>query len=85
MLMMVDMRLRDSHLTTTDTSTDIRHAVVVTDSLMLIIRVSFASLRSIPHNGILVLGILANQRAAARGGNHLVPVERQHAIFTEGT
>ena len=83
--MMSDVILQYSHLTTTDTRTNITHTVVVTDGSMLIVRISITSLGSIPHHVVLALGILANQGTTTRSSNHLVTIEWQHAKLTECT
>ena len=75
MLMMSNVRLRHGHLSATDTGTNITHTIIVADCRMLIIRISIACLSSIPHNGIFIFGIPANQSTAARSGNHLIAVE----------
>lgn len=63
MLMMLDMRIENSHLAATDTCTNIGHTIVVANGRMLIVRISIARLRSIPHNLIGILGIAANKSA----------------------
>ena len=50
---------------------------------MLVVRIGFACLRSVPHDLVLLLVILANQRTAAGGGDHLIAVERQHTVLAE--
>ena len=50
---------------------------------MLVIGICLARLGCIEHNLFLGLSILAYKSAAARGRNHLVSVERQHAVFAE--
>ena len=62
MLVMGYMRIEHCHLSTTDTRTHIAHAVVITDGRMLVIRISIARLRGIPHDGVRILGIAANER-----------------------
>ena len=82
---MLDMRIQNSHLAATDTRTNIRHTIIVTDSRMLIIRIRITSLRSIPHNLIGILRIAANESAATGSRNHLIAVERQHAVLAESS
>ena len=73
------------HLSAADTGADVRHAVVVTDGRVLVVGVSIAGLSGIPHHLVGVLCAAANQGTAARGRNHLVAVERQHAVLSERT
>ena len=51
---------------------------------MLIVRISITSLSRVPHNRIGRLGRATNQRTPARSSNHLVAVEREHAVRAEG-
>ena len=78
MLMVSNMCIKDSHLTTTNTCTHITHAVVVTNLRMLIIRIRIARLSCMPHDIIRILIASADQRTTTRGCNHLVAVERKH-------
>ena len=71
------------HLSAAYTGADVTHAVVVAYGFMLIVGVRFAGLCGIPHDGVLILGIFAHQRAATGGGNHLVAVERQYSVLAE--
>ena len=79
MLVMRYVLVGYSHLSAPDAGTDIAHAVVVTDSLMLIVRIALAGLSSIPEDFAGLFGIGADQRTASRSGYHLVAVEREHA------
>ena len=63
MLMMLDMRIDNSHLAATDTCANIGHAIVVANGRMLIVRISIARLRSIPHNLIGILRFATNESA----------------------
>lgn len=63
MLMMLDMRIENSHLASTDTCTNIGHTIVVANGRMLIVRISIARLRSIPHNLIGILRFATNESA----------------------
>ena len=63
MLMMLDTRIENSHLAATDTCTNIGHTIVVADGRMLIVRISIARLRSIPHNHIGILRFATNESA----------------------
>lgn len=63
MLMMLDMRIKNSHLAATDTCTNIGHTIVVANGRMLIERISIARLRSIPHNLIGILRFATNESA----------------------
>ena len=76
MLMMGDMVISHRHLTAPDTCAYITHTVVVTDLLMLIIRVALTVLGSIHHHLAPRIVIRGDQRTATRGGNHLIAVER---------
>ena len=85
MLMMRDVVVHDRHLTTTDTSTDITHAIVVANLLMLIVGIALAILCGVHHNLAPSVFIRRDQGTSARGGNHLIAVETQNAEFAEGT
>ena len=74
----------DGHLPAAYAGADVRHAVVVADGLVLVVGIALARLRGVPHYLALGLGIGTYQRAAARGRDHLVAVERQHAVAPEG-
>ena len=85
MFMMGNMVIQYRHLTTTNTSTHIRHTIVIANSTVLIVRISITSLCSIPHHLVGILRITANQRTSTRSSNHLVAIERQHTIFSKCT
>ena len=75
MLMMLDMRIENSHLTATDTCANIGHTIVVANGRMLIVRISIARLRSIPHNLIGILRFATNESATgtiAFKGRHIL-------------
>ena len=75
MTMVSDVGIEDSHLTTADTRTDIGHSVVVANGSMLVVRISIARLRSIPHNLIGILRFATNESAAgtiAFKGRHIL-------------
>lgn len=75
MLMMLDMRIENSHLTATDTCANIGHTIVVANGRMLIVWISIARLRSIPHNLIGILRFATNESAAgtiAFKGRHIL-------------
>ena len=78
-----DVLVEHRHLSPTDTRTDIAHAIVVTDLLMLIIRVTLARLCRIEHHIIARFLIRTDQSPATRSGDHLVAIERQDTIGTE--
>ena len=78
--MVSDMVGSDGHLPATDARTDVAHAIVVANMLVLIVGISFTRLSGIEHNLILAFGIGADERSATAGGNHLIAVERQHAV-----
>ena len=80
MTMVSDVGIEDSHLTTADTRTDIGHSVVVADGSVLVVRIGITSLCRIPHDLIGVFCIAADKSAAAGSRDHLVAVERQHAV-----
>lgn len=63
MLMMLDMRIKHRHLVATDTCTNIGHTIVVANGRMLIVRISIARLRSIPHNLIGILRFATSESA----------------------
>lgn len=82
-LVMGDVLLCDGHLTAADAGTDVRHAVVVTDLLVLVVRVALAILSGVHHDFAPFVLVRCDQRAAARSRDHLVAVETQHAILAE--
>ena len=71
--MMSHMSVSHRHLPTPDTRTNIRHPVIIPDPLMLVIRISLPSLRSVEHDLPLSLLIRTNQRTITTGRNHLIP------------
>ena len=79
------MVIQHSHLPAADTCTDVRHSVVVSNLLVLVVRITLAVLRGVHHNLAPVLLILGDESAAARSSYHLVAVEREYAILTERT
>ena len=85
MLVVGNMRICNSHLPTTNTGTNVAHTIIITDSRMLIVRISITSLGSIPHNSIFVLCIPANQSTTTRCGYHLITVKWQHTKPSKGT
>ena len=80
MPMVGNMFIEYRHLPTSDTGADVRHSIIVTDLLMLIIRVRFSRLGSIEHDLLFRLLVRADQCPAAGSGNHLVPVKREYTI-----
>ena len=60
--MMSHMSISHRHLTTPNTRTNIRHPVIIPDPLMLVIRISLPSLRSVEHDLPLSLPVRTNQR-----------------------
>ena len=84
-LMMSKVVIYHRHLTTAYTGTDIGHTVVVTNFLMLIVRIALTVLRSVHHNLPPAILVRRNQRTATRSRNHLVAIERQHAVLTKRT
>ena len=85
MTMVSDVGIEDSHLTATDTSTHVRHTIVVADGSVLVVWIGITSLCRIPHDLIGVFCIAANKSAAAGSRYHLVAVERQHAVLAESS
>ena len=85
MLMMFEMVVDYGHLSAADTGTDITHAVVIADSLVLVIGISLTGLGGIPHDFISGLFVGADQSTTATGGNHLVAIEREDTVLTKGT
>jgi len=71
--MMSHMSISHRHLTTPDTRTNIRHPIIIPDPLMLVIRISLPSLRSVEHDLLLSLPVRTNQRTTTTGRNHLIP------------
>lgn len=60
MLMMLDMRIENSHMAATDTRTNIGHTIVVADGSVLVVRIGVTSLSGIPHYLIGIIRIAAN-------------------------
>ena len=83
--MMRDVVVHDCHLTTTDTRTDITHAIVVANLLVLIVGIALTILCGVHHDLTPGVFIRRDQGTSARGGYHLIAVEAQDAEFTEGT
>ena len=52
---------------------------------MLVVGISIAGLSGIPHNLIRILLIAADKGSTTRGSNHLIAVERKHAILAKRT
>ena len=75
MLVMVDMVVDDGHLATPDTSADVRHAVVIADGLMLVVRISLAGLGGEENSVLFGLQIVADQCSSPTGSDDFVAVE----------
>ena len=75
MTMMSNMLIENCHLTTTDTRTDIAHAIVIAYLLMLIVRITLTSLCSIEHHIVAGSLIWADKCTTTRSSNHLVAIE----------
>ena len=73
------------HLSTTNASTNVRHTIVVTYLLMLIVWVAFTILSCVHHYLSPMLLILCDKRTTTRSSNHLITIERQHTILTKGS
>ena len=78
-----DVGVEHGHLAAADARADVAHAVVVAYGLVLVVGVRLAGLGGVPHHPLAVGGVAADQGAAARGGDHLVAVERQHPELSE--
>ena len=63
MLMMLDMRIENSHLAATDTCTNIGHTIVVANGSLLVVWIGITSLCRIPHNLIGILRFATNESA----------------------
>ena len=72
------------HLSAADAGADVAHAVVVAYFLVLVVGESLAGLGGEEHDTLFAGRVGADKGAAARGGDHLVAVETQHAILAEG-
>ena len=83
MFVVSDMLVGNGHLPTADSGAYVRHPVIVSDLLVLVIGIGFTGLRGVEHDLLLCLGIRTDQRAAARRGDHLIAIERQNAVFAE--
>ena len=83
MFVVGDMLVGNGHLPTADSGAYVRHPVIVSDLLVLVIGIGFTGLRGVEHDLLLSLGIRTDQRAAARRGDHLIAIERQNAVFAE--
>ena len=79
------MLIKDNHLSTSDTCTDVTHTIVVTHRLMMIVRICLTGLGGVPHHTVTSLHIRTDERTATRGGDHLVAIERQDAKISERT
>ena len=73
----------NSHLSAAYTGADVAHAVVVANVFVLIVGVSLAGLSGEEHDFAFGIGIGADESTAAAGGNHLIAVEREHAVAAE--
>ena len=83
-LVVRDMVAGDGHLSAADAGADIGHTVVVADGFVLVVGVGLASLGGVPHDALPLLGVGADEGAAAGGGDHLVAVEAEDAVAAEG-
>ena len=62
MTVMGDMLIKDGHLSTSDTGTDVTHTIVVTHRLMMIVRVCLTGLGGVPHHTVTGLHIRTDER-----------------------
>ena len=85
MLVMGNMIIGYSHLTTADAGTDVAHTVVEANLLVLVIWITFPILSGVHHYLLPFLLIIRDEGSAATRSNHLVAVEAQHAVLAEGT
>ena len=83
--MMLNMVVYHRHLASANTRTDVRHAIVISYLLVLIVGVALTILRSIHHDFAPWVFIRRNQCSTTRSSNHLITIKRQHAILTEST
>ena len=74
-LVVGNVLVEDCHLTTADTCTYVGHAVVVANGGMLVVRICIACLGGIPHDGVSIFCITADEGTTARGSDHLVAIE----------
>ena len=72
------------HLSATDAGADIREAVVVSDGGMVVVRIGITRLGGIPHDLRRVRLRATDQRSSARGGDHLISIEREDTKPSEG-
>ena len=84
-LVMCNMVIHHRHLATSNTSANVRHTVVITYFLMLVVWIALAILRSIHHNLPPRILIWSNQRTTTRCSNHLVTIKRKYTILTKRT
>ena len=82
---MGDMLLQHRHLPPANPGANVRHPVVIPDLFMLVIGIRLTGLRRVKHNLLLRRRIRTDQGTAARGGDHLVAVERQDTVTAERT
>ena len=77
------MFVKYGHLAAPDTGTDVRETVVVADGLVLVVRICLAGLGGQPHYASAG-GVVGDcQGTPARGGDHLVAVERHDTETSE--
>ena len=83
--MVSDMFARNSHLSATNTCTNVTHAIVIADFLVQVVGLGFASLSGEEHDAFLRFFVGTNQSSTTTGGYHLVTVEAHDAKLTEST
>ncbi len=74
----------DGHLAASYAGADVAHAVVVADVLVLIVGIWLAGLCCVEHRSAARVVVGTYECASARGGDHLVAVEAEYAVETEG-
>lgn len=83
MFVVCDVLFQDGHLSSSDACADVAHAVVVADGGVLVVRVGVTGLGGVPEDFIGLFFASTDEGASAGGGNHLVTVEGEDAVFAE--
>lgn len=78
--MVRDMLIRHRHLAPTDAGSDVRHAVVIPNLLVLIVGIVLAVLSRVHHYFVPGVLIGCDERAVTVGRNHLVPLKERTLV-----
>ena len=83
MTMMGYMVVDNSHLTATNASAYVAQTIVITNLLMLIIRIRLACLCSKKHDVVPSLVVRTDKSPSSTRGYHLIAIKAKHAILAE--